>query len=437
MKKYFPGFYNPSEEEFQILWNTCTFVFDTNILLHSYRFEESAREVLLTIFKTIKDRIWIPYQVALEYHHLINKEKLDQEHAYDQLSKELSKIQNSVEDKFKNYSLQHTNLKLNESLHTSFVNSLEALITDLKEQKNSHPDLENIKYKLAEIFEDKVGEPYTQEQLTEIYGEGEERFSKKIPPGFKDAKNKEGKTKYFNGIHYEDKFGDYVLWKQIMDYSKANKRDIIFVTDDQKEDWWNISKGKTLGIHPELVQEFTGNTNQSFYMYNTKRFLKNILNFIPVQVTEAKIMEAIESINNYKRAVEESQTADHNLYSVSSVNFNPSNPNAFMDESSLSSLNVVRKNENMNFTINSYTFGFNKGLEKGIEKIIIDKIGSIFNKHYKDHYYEITYREDEENRTWFECFVQTNANLDSDLFFYIFRIFQDDYDFKLVSILRT
>lgn len=436
MKKHFAGFYNPSEEEFKNLWNTCTFVFDTNILLHSYRFEESAREVLLTIFETIKERIWIPYQVALEYHHLINKEKLDQEHAYDQLSKELSKIQNSVEEKFKNYSLQHTNLKLNESLHTSFVNSLEALISDLKEQKNSHPDLENIKYRLAEIFEDKIGEPYTQEQLTEIYGEGEERFSKKIPPGFKDSKNKEGKTKYFNGIHYEDKFGDYVLWKQIMDYSKANKRDIIFVTDDQKEDWWNISKGKTLGIHPELVQEFSRNTNQNFYMYNTKRFLNNVHNFIPLQVTEENVKEAIESINNYKRAVEESQMVNQNLYSASIGSLTSDNINAFMDESLQSSLNVVRKADSMNYK-NHYTFGFNRGLEKGIEKVIINKIRSIINKHYTNDYYELSYREDVENKSWFECYVQTNANLDSDLFFYIFGIFQEDYDFKLVSILRT
>ncbi|AJH24038.1 hypothetical protein XM40_08435 [Bacillus velezensis] len=430
MKKYFAGFYNPSVEEFKNLWDTCTFVFDTNILLHSYRFEESAREVLLIIFETLKERVWIPYQVALEYHHLINKEKLDQEHAYDQLSKELSKIQGAVEEKFKKYSPQHTNLKLNEALHTSFVNSIEDLITDLKDQKHAHPDLENIKYKLAEIFDEKVGNPYTQEQLTEIYGQGEERFSKKIPPGFKDAKTKEGQTKFFNGINYEDRFGDYVLWKQIMDYSKENNRDIIFVTDDQKEDWWYIASGKTLGIHPELVQEFSRNTNQSFYMYNTKRFLENILNFIPVQLTEEQIKKAIESINNYKRAVEESQIPNY----TQNTSFNLKKLTDIMDNALKKTRDTHRKPDEKYYQY-KYVCLFDKGQGQENERIIINKLHNIFKKYYNDSYYEVSHRELEKARL-LEYNIQTDIELDTGLFFYIFEIFQEDYDFELVSLLE-
>lgn len=57
----------PSEREKENLWNNCTFVFDTNVLLNLYRYTGNTRRILLEAFKDLKGRMWLPYQVAYEY----------------------------------------------------------------------------------------------------------------------------------------------------------------------------------------------------------------------------------------------------------------------------------------------------------------------------------------------------------------------------------
>ena len=98
-------------------------------------------------------------------------------------------------------------------------------------------------------------------QKKAIEQEGENRYAAKTPPGYKDAK----KT--------ENRFGDLLVWKEILNYAKSQEVDIIFVTHDQKEDWWNINSGKTIGPRIELRKEFYEETGHMFHMYTMSSFL--------------------------------------------------------------------------------------------------------------------------------------------------------------------
>ena len=82
---------------------------------------------------------------------------------------------------------------------------------------------------VVEMFEGRVGTPYSKEQLEKIIEEGKERYKGKIPPGFKDS-DKHGDTEVFAEIC--QKFGDLIIWKQVIEKSKESKKGIIFVTDD-------------------------------------------------------------------------------------------------------------------------------------------------------------------------------------------------------------
>ena len=57
----------PSEADFSRLWEDATFVFDTNFLLDLYRVSHSTAANFLKILQQIKNRIWLPYQVADEF----------------------------------------------------------------------------------------------------------------------------------------------------------------------------------------------------------------------------------------------------------------------------------------------------------------------------------------------------------------------------------
>ena len=49
------------------VWQNGVIVFDTNVLLNLYRYNEEARDELLKLMKSFQKRLWMPYQVGLEF----------------------------------------------------------------------------------------------------------------------------------------------------------------------------------------------------------------------------------------------------------------------------------------------------------------------------------------------------------------------------------
>lgn len=139
--------------------------------------------------------------------------------------------------------------------------------------------------------------------MEDICKEGKVRYEKKIPPGYKDNTNKS------NGNEY----GDLIVWKEIIKYAKTNKQPIVFVTDDQKEDWWTIEKGFSIRPREELIKEFLDETGIRILIYNADRFLRaakrrklvesidpksldEVLNFSKSKISEVDL----EDINHFK-----------------------------------------------------------------------------------------------------------------------------------------
>ena len=96
-----------------------------------------------------------------------------------------------------------------------------------------------------------IGEEILLQEKIQILSEGEIRYKYEIPPGFKDAQKEKRKGETTG----QEKFGDLFIWKEILNIPNKkifnNKTDIIFITNDQKIDWFKDNK-----IHPMLLQEF-------------------------------------------------------------------------------------------------------------------------------------------------------------------------------------
>jgi len=117
--------------------------------------------------------------------------------------------------------------------------------------------------RITELFEDRVGAPYSEPDLDKAYETARERFSKQVPPGFKDLDKPE-----------PARYGDFVGWRQILAFAVKNKVSVILVTDDAKDDWWRREGSQTFGPHPQLVVEFRSCCAGLFYMYSSDRFLE-------------------------------------------------------------------------------------------------------------------------------------------------------------------
>lgn len=220
MRSKFPGYYNPTEETFRILTNNATIVLDANVLLDLYRYSEETATILLETIDSLKDRIFIPYQVSLEYHRSLNNVISEQIKKYEDTIKKLEEFKKLLEEK-------RSHPFLSEELHKKINNFCEEINKELLSKKQ---EIENLirenptKERLANILAGKIGEPFCGKELEEIYKEGEKRYKNHIPPGYKDN-NKNG----------NDRYGDLVLWKEVLKLSKE-KDHIILVSSDTKED---------------------------------------------------------------------------------------------------------------------------------------------------------------------------------------------------------
>lgn len=284
MKSKFPGYFKLTKKEINQLWESALFTFDANILLNLYRYSDETREEFYKILEKLKDRIWIPHQSAQEFFDNRLGVIGQQEKSYEEA---VSAI-NSLESEFKN-SRQHP--FITEKLLKKFSILSKEICEQLKENKQFHNRRiqdDDILERINGLFENKVGNEFSPEKLKGIFKEGENRFSNKIPPGYKDSNKKD------ESESDSRQYGDLVVWKQTIEKSKESDTAVILITDDRKEDWWVRFKGKTVGPRPELIKEFKDETSKSFHMYQSDRFLEFAREFLDETVNEKAIQEIRE-----------------------------------------------------------------------------------------------------------------------------------------------
>ncbi|WP_026523076.1 PIN domain-containing protein [Butyrivibrio sp. VCB2001] len=280
MRSAIVEYLEPTNKEKQELWNNAVFVFDTNVLLNLYRYSAKTRNSLLEALATFKDRIWIPYQVAYEYMSERCDVIYETVHRYDQFKKEITSFTENAISTLRMSSNDDEISELNRYLYKWLDSNKDRnlLVT------NSEDD--EILNKVLDIFEGRVGEKISVDELNKIKEEGEKRYEDSIPPGYKDEKKKSQHSD-------NNAFGDLVIWKQILKYAKEKKVGIVYVTNDQKEDWWNIVKGRTIGPRIELRKEFMTVTGQCFHMYSMDGFISIYNQQNENQIEKSAINEVI------------------------------------------------------------------------------------------------------------------------------------------------
>lgn len=258
MKDKFRGYYKPNEAEFTKLWDDSLIVPDANVLLNLYTYSTETWQEILNLMKELNDRIWLPYQAAAEYHRNRCGIIIKEASRYNGIASELKSLLNEL-----NSRKRHPFINI--ELMQKFNDLATEIESELLSGKQAHSDFirnDPICAKLTEIFDGRVGDPYGPEDLENIYKEGAKRYSKKIPPGYGDQKKPE-----------PDRYGDLIIWKEIITKSTKTQTGIIFITDDLKEDWWLMAGEDKLGPRPELLEEFRMETGNEMYIYGSEMFV--------------------------------------------------------------------------------------------------------------------------------------------------------------------
>ena len=302
MKSKFAGFYRPTDNEFAELWKKATFVVDANILLNLYRYPAAIRDELLKVFGQVEDRLWLPYHAALEYQRNRPKVIAEQKRRFHEVRASVDNLLAQLEAEVAKLRRRHSLIDLDPLVRAirPEVEKYKAHLNKLETEQSNVQDDDALRESIDCLFGNRVGPAPDNEKLASIYKDGQKRYDHGAPPGYSDNNKSESADGLYSydGRFYNARFGDLILWTQILDFAASKLGShIIFLTDDEKEDWWWSVKSdgqKKIGPRPELVAEIKDKGQAAdFYMYNFEKFLEYSKTYLGSKVSN-KSIEAVK-----------------------------------------------------------------------------------------------------------------------------------------------
>ncbi len=298
MENVFPEQFAPNDECVKSIWENGIFVFDTNILLNLYRHSVQTRDQLFDVMERIKDRVFLPHQVGLEFFRNREVTIAEQTNAFEKGRSLLRQIPLN----FQKQLTRHPSIPIEKisQLLSNAVNECIEFIDDSQPAsgtdylRNSDPVLS----RLNGIFHDSAQASMTEPELENARAFVQERFERKLAPCFTNAKSE-------TNIHQ----GDGFVWYQIMEHARGLKKPIVFVTADTIENWWRMTKignhDRAIGPHFELVKDIRKNAGAHFLMYTQDDFLKAADKYLQTSTTP----EAVEESRQLRESDADSITA--------------------------------------------------------------------------------------------------------------------------------
>lgn len=288
MKDLYAWHFPPGPDEIEAAWSAGILSVDTNVLLDLYRYHEETRELLLSALEYFGERTWLTHQVAEEFFRNRNTVIASSTSGFSEADKIADEILNKIQD-------QVSKLLRNRLLPGSRVSQLQSGIeevvrafkVDIASARESFPNFRDndvIIDRICKLFEGRVGSAYEKDRLDEALKEAKKRFESEIPPGYKDNTTKKGDRRY----------GDYLVWRQLLDRAESIKQPLVFVTSEIKEDWWERPGAKTIGPRQELLKEYFNITGKKMLFYQTDRFLA----FAADRIGRSDVSDAVNEIRD-------------------------------------------------------------------------------------------------------------------------------------------
>jgi hypothetical protein len=284
MRSVVPEFYGHDDEALQNIVTTATIALDTNTLLDLYRVGRVQREEILAVLRKVRHRIFIPYQVALEFHRKRLDAVSQNQTVWDGIAAGISGPKVETLNSIRDPSLRRQVDGLIVQITQDFKDRLADLIREHTLRFEDIRDHDPVLEELDSILDDAtMGQKPTDDQLKVRREDATKRVKARIPPGFMDA----SKT---------DSSGDYLLWAEILDHAKGSDRPMLLVTRDIKEDWYRKTRGQMIGPNDDLIREMRDALpSHPYHQITPGTLLHYAKTYLEADVTESTI-EAVERI---------------------------------------------------------------------------------------------------------------------------------------------
>lgn len=256
---------------------------DTNVLLRYYSISFTARAKLFEFIKNNKDRIYLTYQVQVEY--LKNREDLISRFFDEVIPKITNDFNSELINKTNAFSNKHKvvlkDYPFMEAGLNSNIEALKKLDKELNESvKKKQEETQDLLFNdelLALLNECKSLQPLQESELTTIKNDYIFLSKNITQEKLSSFKNKPNAT--FPGLgdlfkKPDNPYGDFIIYHEIMKFMKSNSSDAVFLTFDTSKSDWIKEDGKPY-LH--YVQNMYANTDQMLYILDADRTLAEIL----------------------------------------------------------------------------------------------------------------------------------------------------------------
>lgn len=255
----------------------CIYVIDTNALLIPYATSSAGFEEIKKAYSQLinEKRLLVPGQVAREF-------AKNRPEKIKELFQQLNRIRNSIQKpKTGSYPLLETlgayaeavqlEQKVDEA-QREYSKKMGELLDQVKQWRWNDP----ISQVYNELFDREVIYELEVDQ-DQVLKELELRNKYSIPPGFNDKKKED------HGI------GDLLVWLTILDIAEKQQKHIVFISGDEKNDWFHKSEKQALYPRFELLAEFKNKTHsKSFHILRLSELLGKL-------GAKAQVVEEIET----------------------------------------------------------------------------------------------------------------------------------------------
>lgn len=295
-------------------------VLDTNVLLNLYEYTPNARHQVLSALERVKERLWLPHQVGLEFvrnrHRVIAtrvKSLKDAPNELNQKLREATKTIIAASELVQGLLIKYAqDVESSESLRKEISDQSikelldpwrSVLIGHIQHLKNDH-DLaistvangDPVLPQVAELFGDRIATPPAPQVIRQRVEEATSyRFPNKIPPGYMDA----GKGSPLASA------GDFLLWEEIITHAGKLPEitHVLFVSGDQKDDWYEApGPGQARRPWPSLADELRERGSAELRIETPKEFFLGVKQYLDVEIADTTYEEIGRAAEAYTSA---------------------------------------------------------------------------------------------------------------------------------------
>ena len=262
MKKHFPGFYTYTKQEQKKLIGESTIVFGASVLLDLLKISYG-KDFLEIVSKEIApERLWLPYDTAWLYHERLATVIDEQVRNVDSAASALNRLNNSFSDNGQHPYISDT-LRLD---FDKMMNQLKDALGKDRDFLLGHLNNSTLRKRIDELFQGRIGEPYDQSQLEQLYQESEERHKQRRHPSIDFSGSKNIRIRHHR----------LIVWKQIERYAKEEQKPIVLVLNRITPNWFFIYNDAMVRPHQNLINEFIENTGQNIVIITAHELISRL-----------------------------------------------------------------------------------------------------------------------------------------------------------------